>query len=68
MGGLSLWHWLVVVIALSWFWAMALIVRRTGHSGWWVLLNLVPLLGPIAFAWWLAKADWPRLSTGTDGR
>ncbi|MGU7779114.1 hypothetical protein [Burkholderia sp. PU8-34] len=34
------------------------IVRRTGHSGWWVLTMIVPLLN-IIMLWVFAFARWP---------
>ena len=37
-----------------------LIVRRTGHSGWWMLLLLVPF-GVVAGLWILALGRWPAL-------
>jgi hypothetical protein len=37
-----------------------LIIRRTGYSGWWVLLALVPL-GSFVGLWMLALNRWPAL-------
>jgi hypothetical protein len=34
------------------------ILRRTGHSGWWVLLWLVPVVN-LVFFWIFAYARWP---------
>jgi hypothetical protein len=34
--------------------------RRTGHSGWWALLMLVPLANLISL-WVLAFKEWPAL-------
>jgi hypothetical protein len=36
------------------------IVQRTGHSGWWVLLGLIPFGGLIG-TWILAFGRWPAL-------
>jgi hypothetical protein len=59
MGGVSVWHWLVVgLISIPYVWGVIRILRRIGFSGWWVLLALVPylnLLGLLA----LAYAKWP---------
>jgi uncharacterized membrane protein YhaH (DUF805 family) len=33
---------------------------RTGHSGWWALLMLVPLANLVSL-WVLAFKDWPAL-------
>jgi hypothetical protein len=35
--------------------------QRTGHSGWWGLLMLVPLVNIISI-WVLAYKEWPALS------
>jgi len=35
-----------------------MILRKMGYSGWWVLLNYVPL-GTIIGLWVLATANWP---------
>jgi uncharacterized membrane protein YhaH (DUF805 family) len=37
-----------------------LIVRRTGHSGWWMLILLVPF-GIVFGLWVLALGRWPAL-------
>jgi len=34
--------------------------QRTGHSGWWALLMLVPLANLISL-WVLAFKEWPAL-------
>ncbi|AXK63134.1 DUF805 domain-containing protein [Burkholderia anthina] len=36
------------------------IVRRTGHSGWWVLTMFVPILNFIML-WVFAFARWPNV-------
>ena len=35
-----------------------LILKKMGYSGWWVLLNYVPL-GTVIGLWILATANWP---------
>jgi hypothetical protein len=62
MGGLSLWHWIIVL--LLWFvvlYPVGKILRKAGYSGWWVLLSLVPLANIVAL-WIFAFSDWPALS------
>jgi uncharacterized membrane protein YhaH (DUF805 family) len=39
------------------------ILRRTGHSGWWVLLYFVPIANIIGL-WVFAFAHWPALDRG----
>jgi uncharacterized membrane protein YhaH (DUF805 family) len=34
------------------------ILQRTGHSGWWVLLGLVPVVNLLAL-WTFAHKKWP---------
>ena len=64
---LMLNHGIMSVIAWSLLLAvvipMAIIVRRTGHSLWWVILLFVPLGGFVAL-WLLALARWPALREG----
>jgi uncharacterized membrane protein YhaH (DUF805 family) len=36
----------------------ALVVRKAGYSGWWVLLGLIPLVGVIML-WVFAFSRWP---------
>jgi uncharacterized membrane protein YhaH (DUF805 family) len=40
----------------------ARILQRTGHSGWWVLLGLIPVVNILAL-WTFANKQWRR----TDG-
>jgi hypothetical protein len=58
---------LIVFTVLLWFlifiYPMTKILRRTGYSGWWVLLLFVPL-GNVVGLWCLAFARWPALETG----
>lgn len=37
---------------------LVIILRRTGHSGWWVLLWFVPLVN-LVMLWVFAFARWP---------
>jgi hypothetical protein len=36
------------------------IIRRTGHSGWWLLAGLIPVLNLIML-WVFAFARWPAI-------
>jgi len=63
-GLLSLMNFIVALAILAIFlvpgWR---ILRRTGHSGWWVLLWFVPLVNILAL-WIFAFARWPALERG----
>lgn len=42
--------------------SLAVFVRRlhdTGHSGWWIFLSLVPLLGPVILFLWQVRDSEP---------
>ena len=36
----------------------AMILRKAGYSGWWILISLIPMLNVIMF-WVFAFARWP---------
>ena len=36
----------------------ALVIRKAGYSGWWVLLGLVPGIG-VVMLWIFAFSRWP---------
>ena len=36
----------------------AMILRKAGYSGWWILISLIPILNIIMF-WVFAFARWP---------
>lgn len=38
-----------VVIAILAIWAPVRIIRRSGYSGWWVLIGLVPVVNLVMF-------------------
>jgi hypothetical protein len=62
MEGVSIWHWLVVLVgvyAISGI-PIARILRRTGRSAWWSLLIFVPLANLIGL-WVFAFMPWPAL-------
>ena len=46
--GLSIWHWLVVLLLfVPWIWACARILRRMGFSGWWAAISWITPLNLI---------------------
>jgi hypothetical protein len=52
-------HWAIGLIGFLIFAVPAAkILRKSGYSGWWVLISLVPLLNIIMF-WVFAFARWP---------
>ncbi|HQT89046.1 MAG TPA: hypothetical protein PK677_10910 [Acidiphilium sp.] len=61
MGGLSIWHWLVLAIyALVLgvpFWK---ILRRVGLSGWLVIAFAIPGINLVSL-WILAFSRWPAI-------
>jgi uncharacterized membrane protein YhaH (DUF805 family) len=67
MASMSLMHWLVVFFYLGFVYVItgipvARIMRRTGYSGWWSLLVLIPLVNLIGL-WVFAFARWPGRNT-----
>jgi hypothetical protein len=60
MNSFSIWHWLIVLIVLSVCFLIpgGKIIRRTGHSPWWVLLTLIPGAAIVGL-WVLAVCRWP---------
>jgi uncharacterized membrane protein YhaH (DUF805 family) len=48
---------LVLLLVVVPYWRLW---QRTGHSGWWGLLMVVPLVNIISL-WVLAFKDWPAL-------
>jgi uncharacterized membrane protein YhaH (DUF805 family) len=65
MGGLSIFHWLIVIaVAAIWIIPAIKIIQKAGYSGWWVLLAFVPLVN-IIMLWVFAFADWPNVAKRT---
>lgn len=59
MGGISIWHWVIVLLLLvGWIWPLAVILRKAGFSGWWAALATLPVAGMFVL-WGLAIAQWP---------
>ncbi len=60
MGGLSIWHWLIVLIYVgAVIFPVSRILQRLGLSGWWSLLSVVPIVNIVAL-WALAVVSWPQ--------
>ncbi|MBO1765898.1 MULTISPECIES: DUF805 domain-containing protein [unclassified Allobranchiibius] len=38
-----------LIVLVFYIWAIVRIIRRSGYSGWWVLIGLVPILNVIMF-------------------
>ena len=59
MGGISIWHWLILlIITLLWVIPLGQISRRIGWSPWLGLLGFIPLAGVILL-WAIALGPWP---------
>ena len=62
MNGISVWHWLILILYVgliaAYFIAAVRILNRLGYSGWWSLLTIVPIANVIGL-WSLSKARWP---------
>lgn len=70
MGVYSTLHWAIVLVVLVVIgFPIARILQRTGHSPWWVLLGLIPLVNWIAL-WVFAYSRWPAVPepTGDEDR
>lgn len=59
MGTFSIWHWIVVGVALFVLgYPTARILRRLGFSRWWIMVALIPYAN-VAGLWALAFVKWP---------
>jgi predicted PurR-regulated permease PerM len=55
----SVWHWVIVGIALAVLgYPIARILKRLGFSRWWVVVALFPYLNVVGL-WILAFVRWP---------
>jgi hypothetical protein len=58
MGSFSPVHWIIFLLILAVYgYPIVRVLKRTGFSGWWVLLMVVPLVNIIAL-WIYAFAPW----------
>ncbi|MGH7192023.1 MAG: hypothetical protein ACREJM_00645 [Candidatus Saccharimonadales bacterium] len=55
---LSPLHILAILVIVSIIIPLYRIIRRTGHSGWWCVLLLIPVANWI-FVWLFAFVPWP---------
>jgi hypothetical protein len=59
MGGIGVFHWVMVLGVIAVFAVpISKILRRAGYSGWWTIAFFVPLVNLIAL-WVFAFSDWP---------
>jgi uncharacterized membrane protein YhaH (DUF805 family) len=61
---LSIWSWLIILLVLTvpaWIFSRALV--KSGLSGWWALLGLIPLANIVGL-WVFAFAEWPNFPAG----
>ncbi|MDR5853570.1 hypothetical protein P9239_16255 [Caballeronia sp. LZ062] len=59
----SIWHWLIVIVfCVLTIYPYVRIVKRTGHSGWWVLTGLL-LIVNFVMLWVFAFARWPAIDS-----
>lgn len=59
MGGLSIWHWIIVLL-FSAIWVIPLwrIVRKAGYPGSLALLSIIPIVN-FVMLWVFAFSRWP---------
>lgn len=50
----------VVVVLVLVIWATIRILHKTGHSGWFILLWVIPIINIVAY-WRFAFAHWPEV-------
>lgn len=67
MQGVPISLWMMVVLAIAVVipvWTATVIMRKTGFSPWWGLLNAIPLVSLI-LVWVFAFVDWPNVPAKT---
>jgi hypothetical protein len=60
MGGLSIWHLLIVAAGIAFVWGVARVVWRTGASLLWIIPLYIPFVAPFALVWF-SYAKWPKV-------
>jgi hypothetical protein len=60
MGAFSIWHWLVLLAALSTIVPIAKVLSRAGLNPWWAALTFVPVVGWLGL-WAFAYTRWPKV-------
>jgi hypothetical protein len=59
MGGMSIWHWIIVLFyVFTIAYPVARILGRLGYSKWLSIVALIPLINLIGL-WILAFVRWP---------
>lgn len=59
MQSMNVWESIaIIVFFLVMLYPYIRIIRRTGHSGWWILIMFVPIVNFIML-WVFAFAKWP---------
>lgn len=59
MGSFSIWHWIIILAYLVvLFIPAAKILKRTGHSPFWALVLIVPVVNIVLY-WVFAFKKWP---------
>ncbi len=61
MVAVAWWYYVgVILVVVLGVWLSAAVLRKAGHSPWWSLLFLVPII--YLFGMWIfAFARWPRI-------
>lgn len=65
MFAMSIWHWLILVLAVLPAIPISHILRRVGLSPWFAVLAVIPPLGYVAL-FIFAYARWPVLDSERD--
>jgi hypothetical protein len=65
VGSLSIWHWLVVLVAFSTVIPTAKVLSRAGLSPWWAVLSVVPVISWFGL-WVFAYARWPKVDAPSE--
>jgi hypothetical protein len=57
--GVSIWQIIIVLVFVAVaIWLLVRILHRVGYSGWWVLLNFIPIVN-IVLIWVFSFQSWP---------
>lgn len=60
MGSLSIWHLIILLVAISTVIPASKALQRVGLSKWWSILSIIPLVGWFAL-WAFAFSPWPQV-------
>ncbi len=68
MGGISIWHWVIVLFAvLTTIIPVTRALRRVGLSPWWAILSVIPIVGWFGM-WAFAYAPWPKVDAAASAK